>query len=366
MNCQDERPVAGRIGQNLKQQRLVRPMLALLLAAGCSPAMENRSAATDQTEHAKRPGQGELKLPNEKLAAKHKAAKDSPQSFEAVYAYARALTEFYLASLVETKCDSCKDGAVKHKPPSELDTQTWSLIEEAVQMLAALLKSPDLSATQAEQLVITKGRLHWLAGNATDEEATLDSYLQDHPDSLTVLKRRLKLLREAGNASAAQALCARSRASMKAAPEAAHLDLLTTCVALHPGNREGVTDPPDYTQYLPDPSKAEERLYRKHLVQRCIENLGDPKASCDKACACKDKPGDKEQKRTCKHACRECEHEKKEQVRACKKSGGVVPAPAPPDKAAPAEEPKKAHGKTARGRQTKDVEPGSEPQATEL
>jgi hypothetical protein len=325
-----------------------------------------RSVPDAAPEPEAKPANTELKFPNENLAAKHKAAKESPQSFDAVFTYARAVTEYYLVSLADTKCAGCADGAVKRKPPSELDTQSWSLIEEAVQMLDALLKAQDLAVAQTEQLVIQKGRLQWLAGSAADEEASLDGYLQDHPESLAVLKRRLKLLREAGNATAAVAVCARSRASMKAAPDAPHLDLLTTCVSLHPDNKDGSTNPPEYAQYLPDLSKPEERLYRKHLVQRCSESLGDPKAACKKACACEGTPGDRQQTKACKRTCRECQKEQKEKVRKCKKFGGFPPAEAPPESAAPAGQPKKAHDKNDRSGEPKDVDPASEPQKTVL
>jgi hypothetical protein len=337
---------------------LARPILALIVAAGCSPAMPKRQARVSQAEIQKKAKAGDIEYPNADLAEKHKAAKASPESYAAVYPYARSVTEFCLASLYETDCETCKDGAVKRKPPSELDPKTWVLVENAKQMLDTLLKQ-DLPAEQAEEVVITKGRLQWLAGSAADEEASLDGYLQEHPDSLAVLKRRLRLLREAGNATAAQAACAHSREGMKSAPEAARLDLLTTCVALHPDNRDGMPDSPEYTTYLPDLSKAEARLYLKYLVHRCIENLGDPKAKCEKDCDCKSESADKAQKRACKRACRNCQKERKALVRACKKHGGILPPP--PPEAAPASQPAKDSGKGAPGSEPQPVDPASAP-----
>jgi hypothetical protein len=131
-------------------------MLALIVAAGCSPAMPKRPPAISHAEIQKKAKAGDIEYPNEDLAEKHKAAKASPESYAAVYPYARSVTEYCLASLYETDCDTCKDGAVKRKPPSELDPKTWVLVENAKQMLDTLLKQ-DLPAEQAEEVSSPKG-----------------------------------------------------------------------------------------------------------------------------------------------------------------------------------------------------------------
>ena len=307
------------------------PTLALVLGAGCSSALDNRqrSASDAAVDQEGKPGNGELKFPNPDMAAKHEAAKAAAQSFESVIAYAQAVAEFCQASLVDSSCaPDCAKGSVKYKPTSDLDPQYWVLTQDALKMLDVFKDGQKLPPAQFEQFVGVKGRLLGLAGHAAEEQTLLEHYAQAHPDAVAVVRRRLELLRQAGDVKVAEAQCARSRASMKSAADAARLELLTSCVALHPYNAEGKTDPPDYTRYLPNPTKAEQRLYRKHLVARCVEKVGSKEPRCAEACACKGQAADKQQKAKCKQACRGCGAEVAQQVRDCKKTGGLAAAPA--------------------------------------
>jgi hypothetical protein len=346
--------MSGRTGPGPTQRGLACPALVLVLAAGCSSALDNRqpAAADAATDDEGKNASGELQFPNPDLAAKYEAAKASPQSFEALLAYARAVADFCLTTLVDESCaPNCPKEAPQYKPASELAPKNWLLAQNALSLLAVLKDGQGLPQAQFGQFVAVKGRLLGLAGHAEEEQTLIDGYVRAHPDAVSVVRRRLELLRQASDVKGAEAQCARSRASMKPALEPARLELLTTCVALHPNNQEGKTDPPDYTEYLPNPSKAEQRLYRRHLVRLCIEKVGSKETRCAQACACKDQPADKEQKAKCKEACRNCRIETAQQIRDCKHPG--APAAAPRPRGAPALQPK-------------DVEAGPKPQEAVL
>ena len=312
---------------DLKSRWRACPTLLLVLGAGCSSALDNRprpapDGGTGQVEKA---ATSELTFPNPDLAAKREAARSSPQSFATLFAYARAVADFCLASLVDESCaPACPPGVATHKPASELKPKDWVLVQDALVMLAPLKEGQGLPPAQFEQFVAAKGRLLGLAGHAAEERTLIDSYALAHPDALSVVRRRLEILRQAGDVKESETQCRRSRVSTKSAADAARLEILTTCVSLHPENRDGRTDPPDYTRYLPDPAKAEQRLYRKHLVKLCVEGVGTKEARCGQACACKDQP--REQKVKCKQACRECRSETAQKIRECKKTGGVSSA----------------------------------------
>ena len=306
------------------------PTLVLALGAGCSWALDNRQRSVPDAapEPEAKPANTELKFPNENLAAKHEAAKASPQSIEPVLAYAQGVADFCLTTLVDESCGAnCPKEVVKYKPASELDVKNWVLTQDALKMLDAFKDGQGLPPAQFELFVGVKGRLLGLAGHAAEEQALIENYAQAHPDAVTVVRRRLELLRQGGDVKVAEAQCARSRARMKSAPDSARLELLTSCVALHPYNADGKTDPPDYTRYLPNPTKAEQRLYRRHLVQRCVENVGSKETRCKEACACADPSADKQQKAKCKASCRDCRMEMAQRIRDCRKFGGVLPAP---------------------------------------
>jgi hypothetical protein len=302
----------------------------LVVAAECSSALDNRQRPAPDAG----PGQvdrrptDEPTFPNPELAAKHEAAKASPQSFDVLLDYAKAVADFCLASLVDESCaPNCPKGAVKYKPMSDLDPKNWVLAQNALAALDPLKDGQGLPPAQFEQFVSVKGRLLGLAGHAEEEQTLIDGYVLAHPDAVSIVRRRLELLRQAGNVKESEGQCARSRVSMKSAPERARTELLTSCVALHPDNKEGRTDPPDYTRYLPSPAKAEQRLYRKHLIQRCVEGVGSKETRCAEACACKDKSADKQEKAKCKEGCRNCRVETAQKIRECKKTGSPASAP---------------------------------------
>jgi len=299
-------------------------MLLLVLGAGCSPALDNRRpTAAPVAGQQEKPVDNRLKLPNEDLAAKHEAAKATPQAFDPVFAYAKAVTDFCVASLVDTSCPDCTSGRVKYK--TELEVQNWLLAQDALTRLGEFKDGKELTPAQFEQFVGVKGRLLGLAGHAAEERTLIDGYVAAHPDAVPVVRRRLEILRNAGDVKESESQCRRSRVSMKSAPDAARLELLTSCVALHPENADGRTDPTDYTRYLPDPAKAERRLYRRHLVERCVASVGSKEARCGQACDCQGQP-DKQQKARCKQGCRNCRMETAQKIRECKKSGGVSAA----------------------------------------
>lgn len=274
------------------------------------------------------PGRDKLKLPNQDIAAKYQAARSSPRSFEAVFDYGRTVALFCLASLLDTRCASCAGDLPTYRPRSELDTAYWPVIEDVLPMLDPFLENPKLDAEQMELLVEVKGRLLWLAGRSSEEQTLIDSYAQAHPTAVTVVKRRLEILREAGDPVLLEAQCTRSRARMKASPEAARLDLLTSCVALHPKNDQARSDVPDYATFLPNLSPDEAALYRGHLVDKCVEKAGDEESRCGPACACLDKDSGKPATSKCKRACGDCRSGLAQEVRACQKLGEVPPDPA--------------------------------------
>jgi len=334
--------------------------------------LDNRpGSGADEDLELDSPGQAKLRFPSKDLAAKHKVAQAAAQSFDAVFDYARAVTVFCQASLVDTSCTSCEDGEVRYKPRSDLNPHYWPVIEDALSMLDGLMNVQGLDSAQTEQLVVTKGRLLWLAGRSTEEESLIDSYARAHPDAVAIVKRRLELLHDSGDATGVEAQCARSRARMKSAPEAARLELLTSCVALHPGNRGGRTDPPDYTTYLPNLATEELGIYRTHLVQRCVADLGDNESRCAEACACVAQASDKPPSATCKRTCRDCRVEAEQQIHACNRLG----TPEPESVSAPARSrsprPKGTGNaaprpKSAPASRPKDVDSGSEPQQAVL
>ena len=322
----------------LKGRRLGCPTLVLVLAIGCSSGLDNRRGSDIGTEQSAKLGQSKIKFRNPEMAAKYTAAKASPRSFDPVYTYAKAVTDASLASLLYTSCEGCAEGAVKYKQRSELDIQYWPIIEDALAMLEAVGNLPKLPAEQMDPLVATKGRLLWLAGRSMEEQTLIDEYARAHPAAVGVIRRRLELLREAGDAAASESQCARSRAKTESAPEAARLDLLTACVALHPGNTDGRSDLMGYAEYLPNLSTAEDALYRMSLAQRCVERVGDDESRCSQACACVDKDSGKQPTAKCKRSCGGCHKETAQRLLLCKKIGEAPhdTARAPRTKTAPA------------------------------
>jgi len=227
-------------------------------------------------------------------------------------------------------------------------------------MLEVFKNGQDLPPAQFEQFVGVKGRLLGLAGHAAQERTLVESYVGAHPDAVPVVRRRLEILREARDVNESELQCRRSRVSMKSASDAARLELLMDCVALHPDNAEGKSDLPEYSKYLPDTSKGEQRLYRRYLVQRCVEKVGSKQERCAQACDCKGKP-DRQQRAECKRGCRTCRVETAQKIRECKKTGGV-PEAAPRPRAAP-----RARGRSARPKDNVPAPPsGPEPKATVL
>lgn len=318
---------------NLKRRRLARPTLVIVLGIGCSSGLDNRQGSDVGTNLDATLGQSKVRFRSPEMAAKYRAANASPQSFDPVYAYAKAVADACLASLVDTSCEACAEGAVKYKQSSVLDVHYWPIIEEALSMLEALGNVPGLAAEQMDPLVATKGRLLWLAGRSLEEQTLIDDYAHAHPKAVVVIRRRLELLREAGDAAASESQCARSRAKLESTPEAARLDLLTACVALHPGNTDGRSDLLGFAEYLPNLSTAEDALYRMSLVQRCVEKVGNEESHCAQACACEDKDSGKQPAATCKRACGSCRNEMVQRLRLCKKIGeaphATVRAPRP-------------------------------------
>jgi hypothetical protein len=306
---------------NLKKRPLACLTLVLLFAIGCSSGLDNRQRSDVGTEPEAKLGLSETRFRNPEMAARYKAAKASPRSFDPVFSYAKAVTDASLASLVDTSCEACAEGEVRYKRRSELEVHFWPIVEDALSMLEALGKVPGLAAEQMEPLVVTKGRLLWLAGRSMEEQTSIDEYAHAHPRAVAVVRRRLELLREAGDAEASESQCTRSRAKLESAPEEVRMGLLTACVALHPDNSEGRSDLMDYAEYLPNLSAAEDALYRTNLVQRCVERVGDGEGRCAEACACVDKDPGKHPSATCKRACGGCRSETAQRLRLCKKIG---------------------------------------------
>ena len=318
---------------------------------------------------------GGLRFRNPDLAAKYKAAKASPESFEPVFTYARAIADLCLASLVDTSCESCKDGPVRYKRRSELDPHNWPFIEDALPRVEALMNVRGLDSAQLEQLVAVKGRLLWLVGHSAEERALIDGYALSHPDAVAVVRQRLELLREDGDGQGVESQCSRSRAKVKSAPAAVQVDLLTACVQFHPDNTDGRTDMLDYAMYLPNLTPAEDQIYRTQLAQRCLEMVGDEGTRCAQACACQAEPAGKPPTAKCKRGCRDCRSEMAQKVRVCKQLGEAPPAPrsktaparASRPKAAPAAAPASTlRPKGAPARRPKDADPASESKKLEL
>ena len=318
------------LASNLKKRWLACPTLVFVLCVGCSSGLENRQGSA--VRRAKREHKPRFRSPE--MDAMYKAAKASPRSFDPVYTYTKAVADACLASLADTSCQTCGEGAMRYKRRSELEPQYWPIIEEAVSMLDTLERTLLLTAEQQVDLLLaTKGRLLWLAGRSVEEQPLIDDYAKAHPDAVAVVRRRLELLREAGDAASLEAQCTLSRAKTESAPEAARVDLLTACVALHPKNTQGRSDLLDYAKYLPNLTTAEEVLYRKNLVDRCEARAGDEEAGCAEGCACEDAS---QLTRKCKRACARCRGETAQRLRLCKKITDAptavvrAPRPAPP------------------------------------
>jgi len=354
---------------NLKKRRLACPTLVLVIGVACSPGLDNRQGSAVRTRPEAKLGQGTIRFRNPEMAALYQAAKASPRSFAPVYVYAKAVADISLASLVDPSCGACVEGAVKYKQRSELEPNYWPIIEDALSMLETLGKVPDLAADEVDPLVATKGRLLWLAGRSVEEQNMVDDYARAHPDAVAVIRRRLELLREAGDASAMESQCARSRAKTESAPAAARVNLLTACVAFNPGNREGRSDLLDYAKYLPNLSAAEDAVYRTNLVQRCVDKVGDEGTRCAQACACEEEASDKPPAAKCKRACGGCRSEAAQKLRLCKKVADAPPVvvrPAQP-KTAPGESasrPKTAPARSAH--RPRKVDDGKDLQKVEL
>ena len=297
-------------------------VLVLLLGAACSASLDNRKGAPSSDDGFRlSERQVKLKFPDEDMAAKYKAAKASPNSFEAVSTYGRAVTLFCLASLVDTSCTSCEDDLPTYRPRSELNTNYWPIIEDVLPMLEPFLNDKELDEEHTELVVEVKGRLLWLAGRSLDEQILIDSYALAHPKAVTVVKRRLELLRESGDVSLSESQCSRSRARMKAAPESARVDLLASCVALHPNNSRARSDITDYASYLPNLAGDEDTLYRTNLEQRCVEKVGDAASRCAEACACENKSAGKPASATCRRECSACRKENAKHLQVCRNLG---------------------------------------------
>jgi hypothetical protein len=300
-------------------------LLVLLLCAACSASLDNRKGAAS-SEDGTRSGerQGKLKFADEDMAAKYKAAKASPDNFELVTTYARAVALVCLASLIDTSCTSCENDLPTYRPRSELNTNYWPIIEDVLPMLEPFLNGKGLDDEHIELLVEVKGRLLWLAGRSAEEQTLIDSYALAHPKAVSIVKRRLELLREAGDVYLSESQCSRSRARTKTAPESARVELLTSCVALHPNNERARSDITDYADYLPNLGADEDALYRASLAQRCVEKVGDTESRCAEACACENKSTGKPASATCKRECGACRKGSAKQLQICKDLGAPV------------------------------------------
>ena len=295
--------------------------LLAVLGAGCPLPFGRNPAATPAP--AGQPPKAELRFPSHELAEKYDAAKAYPQSFEAVYTYAKALADHCQGMLVDTSCGAyCAGGPVKYKPASALDADNRLLVENALPKVDVLMNTPGHSWAQMGQLVAVKARLLGFHGRGADERALVDQYAAEHADAFPVVRRRLELLRDAGDARESESQCSRSRGGMKSAPEEARIEILTTCVALHPDNQGGKDDPPDYAKYLPKLASDEQRLYRRHMARRCEQDSDSHEAHCSRICVCDDRPWDKKYTAHCKEVCKGCKEQAVEKVKACKKYRG--------------------------------------------
>ena len=317
-----------RLAFGPKQHWLACAMFVLVVGAACSSALKTAKAPEEDAD-AKHLRRGKVTFRNPEMAAMYQAAKANPQSFDPVYVYAKSVTDACLASLVEKSCETCGEGRVQYKRRSQLEPHYWGIIEDALSMVETLGSVPGLPLDQMDLLVATRGRLLWLAGRSVEEQTLLDDYARAHPAAVAVVRRRLELLREAGDAAALESQCARSRAKTASASEAVRVALLTACVAFHPDNREGRSDMLDYATYLPNLSPAEDALYRTSLAQRCAEKVGDGEARCAEACACEGKVSGKPPTGKCKRTCGGCRNETAQKLAACQKLG--EPPPPPPE-----------------------------------
>ena len=107
------------------------------------------------------------------------------------------------------------------------------------------------------QAVAIKGRLLFFDQRGGEEKTLLDGYVAKHPAAMPVVRRRLEILRDAKDSARSEAQCKTTRQSMKGAPEKQRLDVLTMCVSLHPGNKQGHDDPP--TTRSPFPARRATR-----------------------------------------------------------------------------------------------------------
>jgi hypothetical protein len=248
------------------------------------------------------------------------AAQASPQSFEVVHGYARALGDYCQAQLLDANCGAaCASGRVRHKPATSLAPELIALVRDALPKLDALMNTPNISWAQMGQWVAAKGRLLGLDGRAAEEKALVDDYAHQHPEALPVVELRLEILRESQDAKEFEAQCGQSRQTLKGAPEDVRLELLAACVALHPENPSGREDPPDVAAYLRKPTSDEQRLYRRYLVRRCEQDAGAHEAHCSRTCACDDRPWDKQYTADCKKDCRGCRDQAATKAKACRR-----------------------------------------------
>jgi hypothetical protein len=294
--------------------------LLALTAAGCSLQLGRKQVAASPGQPAPKPTRPELRFPSHELAAKYDAAKASPQSFDAVHTYARALSDHCQGMLVDTSCGPyCAGGPVRYKPATALDPDDRLLVENVLPKVDFVMSTPGLSRAQTGQLVAVKARLLGFHGRGADERALVDQYASEHADAFPVVRRRLELLREAGDVKESENQCNRSRSSMKSAPEEARLELLTTCVALHPDNSGGKDDSLDFAKYLPKLAPDEQKLYRKHMARRCTQDSDSHEAHCTRICVCDDRPWDKKYTAHCKEVCKGCKNQAVEKLKGCKK-----------------------------------------------
>jgi hypothetical protein len=293
-------------------------LLCVVLAAGCAAGLGRKPRASAAAGSAAAPAGPHF--PNQDLAAKHEAARRAPKDFDVVMLYASALTNYCLASLVDVSCGpACTSGPLKYKPASALDGNGRQLVEGALPLLDGLMSVQGLSWDRMGQWAAVKGRLLGLSGRAADEQTLIDGYALQHPDAVPVVRRRLELLRELHDAKGAEAQCTGSRASLKLASDPVRLELLTSCVSLHPANDEGRTDPLDFAKYLPKLTKDEQRLYRQHMAQRCEQNTLGKEAPCGRLCTCNESPADKRLVADCKEACKRCREQATARLKLCKK-----------------------------------------------
>lgn len=313
------------------KRRLVCPVLLWAVAFGgiaaCSSSLDNAPVRRDESSVI-RPRASKPKFPSQEIAAKYKAAKDAPGNVEVVLDYGRSVVLFCLASLLDNSCTSCEGDLPVYRPRSELNTAYWPIIEDALTMLEPFMEGRKLEAGQMELLVEVKGRLLWLAGRSSEEQTLVDAYAIAHPTAITIVKRRLEILRDAHDVYFFDSQCTRSRSRMRSAAEADRLDLLSSCVSLHPNNAEARSDTETWATFLPNLSPDEAALYRGHVAQKCAERVGDEGERCADACGCggKDAPSPAAQ---CKRACTDCRNETTQELLACRKLGEAPPDPAP-------------------------------------